>query len=224
MEGWQCYRWYCSFSEFNGGNHDNKLGAAFLQLSIQKYFIERLFDVIVTECVAAYCSKKSCQTCALQAADAFTVETWMTHGLQLPQGSGVCRALESDSVPLDLQPQASDALPLGRVRSKGRPAAIGDLRKKKQPRVSPSDSEQDSAEFSQFLQPVGIVKKFWDPFGAMGVFVSTFSKYCLNTAARKSWLQRTCWMGAPSRSRTISSIQIYFLLGAWHAQAPRPMA
>ena len=97
---------------------------------LQKYFIERLFDVTVTECVAVYCSNKSSQNFSLQAADAVTVETWLKHGLQLPQASGISRVLESDSLPSDLRPQASDVLPLGRVRCKGCPAVNGDLRQK----------------------------------------------------------------------------------------------
>ena len=128
------------FADFNRGNHDNKLGAAFLQLSFQKYFLERLFDVIVKECVAVYCSNEAFQTIALQAADAVVVETWLKHALQLPQDMNTSRALESDNQPCDLRLRASDVLPLGRVRCKGRPAK-NDLRPAKKRRTATSDSD-----------------------------------------------------------------------------------
>ncbi len=115
-----------------------------------------------------------------------TVETRLKHGLQLPQASGIGRALESDSLPSDLRPQASYVLPLGRVRCKSRPAAIGDVRQKKKPRLSPSDNEQDSSEFSQFRQPVDIVKEFGDPFGAVGVFVSAFFNVLFDDGTKES--------------------------------------
>ncbi len=172
-----------------------------------------------------YCSNKSCQTFGLHAADAFTVETWMKHGLQLPQASGICRALESDSLPSDLRPQASDVLPLGRVRSKGRPAAIGDLRQKKKPRVSASDSEQDSAEFSQFRQPVGIVKEFWGPLRGRGRFCQRLFQVLFEDGTKETLVAEDLLDGC---AEPFEDNKFYAnILQTWrlaHAKAPRPIA
>ena len=141
-------------AEFNQGKHDNKLGYAFLQLSIQKYCLERLLDVNVTECVAVYCSTKSCQTIALQAADAVQVETWLKHALLLPPERSTSRILETDNQPRELRLQESDVVPLGRVRCRGRPAKA-DLRPKKSPELLRATASK---------RMLLLIRNFFNPF------------------------------------------------------------